>query len=59
MHGGLIPFEAQDPKIGYKTINARAETVAIKPALRDAFKARHWLMPATGVYKWKRDVEPK
>ncbi len=37
---GLIPFWAKDPKVGYSTINARAETVATKPAFREAFKKR-------------------
>jgi putative SOS response-associated peptidase YedK len=59
MHWGLIPGWAKDPKIGYKTINARAETVATKPAFRAAYKARRCLIPANGFYEWKRDVEPK
>lgn len=35
---GLIPSWADDPSIGYKMINARAESVAIKPAYRSPFK---------------------
>lgn len=38
MHWGLIPFWAKDKKIAYKTINARAETVAIKPAFTQLIK---------------------
>jgi putative SOS response-associated peptidase YedK len=38
---GLIPFWAEDPKIGYSTINARSETVATKPSFREAGHA--WL----------------
>jgi len=34
---GLIPYWAKDPKIGAQCINAMAETVATKPAFRDAF----------------------
>ena len=37
---GLVPFWAKDPKVGYKMINARAETVAEKPAFRDALTTR-------------------
>ncbi len=59
MHWGLIPFWANDKKIGYKTINARAETVASKPAFRAAYKARRCLIPASGFYEWKRYTEPK
>ena len=38
MKWGLIPFWAKDPKIGARMINARAETVAEKPAFRNALK---------------------
>src|SRR5260221_4726640 len=51
---GLIPFWAKDAKIAYSTINAMAETVAIKPAFRDAFKSRRCLVPADGFYEWKQ-----
>ena len=51
---GLIPFWAKDAKIAYKTINARAETVATQPAFRAAFKARRCLAPASGFYEWKK-----
>jgi putative SOS response-associated peptidase YedK len=57
-HWGLIPCWAKDTKIGYKMINARAETVATKPAFRAAYKARRCLIPAEGFYEWKRNVAP-
>ncbi|MDD5493761.1 MAG: SOS response-associated peptidase [Dehalococcoidia bacterium] len=50
---GLIPHWAKDAKIGYKMINARAETVAEKPAFRNAFKHRRCLIPADGYYEWQ------
>jgi putative SOS response-associated peptidase YedK len=50
---GLVPFWAKDPKIGYKMINARAETVAEKPAFRDALKTRRCLIVADGFYEWQ------
>jgi putative SOS response-associated peptidase YedK len=53
---GLIPFWAKDEKIGYRTINARSETVETKPAFRAAFRYRRCLIPASGYYEWK--VEP-
>ena len=56
--GALVPFWAKDETISYSTVNARAETVATKPAFRDAFKKRHCLIPADGYYEWKQ-VAPK
>ena len=50
---GLIPHWAKDMKIGYSTINARAETVASKPAFRNAFKHRRALIPADGYFEWQ------
>lgn len=51
---GLIPSWAKDPSTGSKMINARAETVADKPAFRAAFKRRRCLLPATGFYEWQQ-----
>lgn len=56
---GLIPFWAKDAKIGYKTINARAETVAEKPAFREAFKKRRCLILADGFYEWRGAKDAK
>jgi putative SOS response-associated peptidase YedK len=50
---GLIPAWAKDKKIGYRTINARAETVAVKPAYRTAFRRRRCLIAADGFYEWR------
>jgi putative SOS response-associated peptidase YedK len=60
MHWGLIPHWAKDTKIGYKTINARVETVESKPSFRDAYKKRRCLVPADGFFEWQaRGKEPK
>jgi len=53
LHWGLIPSWADDAKIGNRMINARAESVADKPAYRAAFKRRRCLIPADGFYEWK------
>lgn len=50
---GLIPHWAKEEKIGYRMINARAETVAEKPSFRTAFRRRRCLVPATGFYEWQ------
>jgi putative SOS response-associated peptidase YedK len=50
---GLVPHWAKDVKIGYSMINARAETMAEKPAFRNAFRHRRCLIPADGFYEWQ------
>jgi putative SOS response-associated peptidase YedK len=50
---GLIPYWAKDPKVAYKTINARAETVDSAPSYRQAFEKRRCLIPADGFYEWR------
>jgi putative SOS response-associated peptidase YedK len=51
---GLVPYWAKDPAIGSRMINARAETVAEKPAFRRAFAKRRCLLPADGFYEWQQ-----
>jgi putative SOS response-associated peptidase YedK len=51
LHWGLVPSWAKDVKIGYSTINARADTVATKPAFRSAFKKRRCLVLADSYYE--------
>ena len=58
-HWGLIPHWAKDKSIGYKTINARGESIATRPAYRAAFRQRRCLVPATGFYEWKALAEGK
>ncbi|MBI4719354.1 MAG: SOS response-associated peptidase [Planctomycetes bacterium] len=53
LHWGLIPAWADGPEIGSRMINARAETVADKPAFRSAFKYRRCLIAADGFYEWQ------
>ena len=54
---GLVPFWAKDPKetrAKYHLINARAESVADKPAFKAAFRRRRALVPADGFYEWQQ-----
>jgi putative SOS response-associated peptidase YedK len=51
---GLIPSWAKDAAIGHRLINARAETLAVKPAFRTAFRRRRCLIAADGFYEWKK-----
>ena len=54
MRWGLVPFWAKDAKIGYTTINARAEEVTAKPLYREAVKRRRCLIPADAFYEWQK-----
>ncbi|MER3492956.1 MAG: hypothetical protein C4323_11835 [Mastigocladus sp. ERB_26_2] len=51
---GLIPSWAKDQSMGARLINARAETVAEKPAFRRAFKRQRCLVVADGFYEWQQ-----
>lgn len=54
MRWGLIPRWAKDKSIGYKMINARAETIEQKPAFRESFFRRRCIIPTDGFYEWKK-----
>ncbi len=51
---GLVPSWASDPSMGNRMINARAETVAEKPAFRSAFRRQRCLVLSDGYYEWKK-----
>jgi putative SOS response-associated peptidase YedK len=59
MKWGLIPNWASDPAIASRTINAKSETAATKPAFRDPLKYRRCLVPADGFYEWVRSTTSK
>jgi putative SOS response-associated peptidase YedK len=52
---GLIPSWSKESKGAAKLINARAETVAEKPAFRSAFARRRCLLLADGFYEWRNE----
>lgn len=52
-HWGLVPSWAKDAKIGSKMINARAETVAEKPAFKRLFTKHRLIVPMDGFYEWR------
>lgn len=54
---GLIPSWAKDPKIGSRMINARAESLAEKPAFRGPFRYKRCLIFADGFFEWHQDPD--
>ena len=52
---GLIPHWAEDPRIGSRMFNARAETLPRSPAFRDAFARKRCLVPVDSFYEWRRE----
>ncbi len=54
MRWGLVPFWAKDIKIGYKMINARAETVDEKASFKKPLKDKRCLVLTNGFYEWKK-----
>ncbi len=56
---GLIPSWAKDPSIGSRLINARAETLAEKPAFRSAYRYHRCLILADGFFEWQAQAGSK
>jgi len=52
---GLVPSFAPDASGGARAINARAETIAVRPAFRDPFRRRRCLVVADAFYEWRRE----
>ncbi len=56
---GLIPFWAEDPAMGNRMINAKAETIDQKPSFKHSFKRRRCLVLSNGFYEWKKENNKK
>jgi putative SOS response-associated peptidase YedK len=59
MRWGFVPHWYQRPSVGPLLINARAETIAQKPAFSAACRERRCLIPVTGFYEWTRDDQDR
>ncbi|MBU2962581.1 SOS response-associated peptidase [Citreicella sp. C3M06] len=59
MRWGFVPHWYKTLSDGPLLINARAETLAEKPAFRAAARARRCLIPASGYYEWTKDADGK
>lgn len=56
---GLVPRWAKDASGAARMMNARGESVADKPAFRDAFARRRCLVPMDGFYEWRGEGRAK
>lgn len=54
MRWGLVPYWAKEASVGYKMINARAETLIEKPSFKRPFRERRCLVLADGFYEWRK-----
>ena len=59
MKWGVVPRWAKDIKIGYKLINARAESLFEKPMWKPLITRQRALVPANGFYEWQRSDDGK
>jgi putative SOS response-associated peptidase YedK len=59
MRWGLVPSRATDPTIASKLINARAETLTVRSAFKEAFKRRRCLVVGDGFFEWKKQGATK
>ena len=59
MRWGLVPYWSKDTKGAAKMINAQSESADIKPAFRDAWRARRCLVVADGFYEWPEPTQPR
>ena len=59
MRWGLVPYWHKDTKGAAKLINAQSETADVRPAFRDAWRARRCLVVADGFYEWPEPARPR
>lgn len=57
MRWGFVPSWYDTPAAGPLVINARSETIATKPAFREAIRSRRCLIPADGYFEWTKDKD--
>ncbi|MBY6065964.1 SOS response-associated peptidase [Leisingera aquaemixtae] len=57
MRWGFLPHWYKSESAGPLLINARAETIAEKPAFAKAARERRCLIPATGFYEWTKSED--
>lgn len=56
---GLLPHWAKDASLAHKLINARAETLADKPAFKELLATHRCVVPTNGFYEWRHEGEQR
>ena len=59
MKWGLIPNWAKELNVQNQMINARAETLTVKPSFKNLIKSKRCLIPSNGFYEWKKEDNKK
>jgi len=52
---GLVPWWAEDKKVGARWINARSEAVATTKPFKEPVATRRLVVPASGFYEWREE----
>lgn len=56
---GFVPHWVKDPRTFPLLVNARAESMAEKPAFRDALRHHRCVVPVSGYYEWHTGADKK
>ncbi len=56
---GLIPYWANDSKVGNNLINARSEGISSRPSFRIPLRKQRCLVLADGFYEWRNEAGEK
>jgi putative SOS response-associated peptidase YedK len=59
MEWGLVTYWRTDIRYANRQINARAETIAEKPAFHGLLDHHRCLVPASGFFEWKNEGDRK
>jgi putative SOS response-associated peptidase YedK len=59
MRWGFVPAWYKDTRDGPLIINARSDTIATKPAFREAVRERRCIVPVSGFYEWETGADGK
>ena len=59
VHWGRVPYWPNDINVGFANFNAKTEGIETRPAFRDAFQRRRYLVPVDNFCEWKKTATGK